>query len=334
MSKDGAVRWGAAADTIVDQCEALDIKVRITGADRSAIDLAGPVDEPIRVWLDGRATMIEQVLQQLRFDFKSLPALTTGESKEIRLLTQRVALAKLLPTVYSFTHRRYGVAPGTDEVRARFSADLFRLMQRNPGNRHLATAFLGLVESPEGPLLAEHVVEPGNIEVRVKRYHIGSPTHRYRFIEDYPTAGGGLPLQKWQRFDRPLVCFDWRHPLEDEKGTALADEPLPDDYATLWLDDLPAAKRLARETFEWIEELFASKGLRLIDICFFVDRVGHVIFGEISPDCMRVRSAASDQAEALDKDEWRSGGEASSVLERYTRLHSIVFGELNDQLAA
>ena len=92
------------------------------------------------------------------------------------------------------------------------------------------------------------------------------------------------------------------------KARALADEPLPDDYASIWLDDVPGAKRLARETFEWIEELFFSKSLRLIDICFFLDRTGQVIFGEISPDCMRVRSNASDEGEALDKDEWRSGG--------------------------
>lgn len=257
MSKDGTARWGAAADTVVDQCDALDIKARVTGADRSAIGLTGPADEP-RV--AGRSRDHDRAgapAAPLRLQVAARA--TTGESKEIRLLTQRVALAKLLPTVYSFMHRRYGVAPGTDEVRARFSADLFRLMQRNPGYRHLATAFLGFVEAPEGPLLAEHVVEPGNIEVRVKRYHIGSPTHRYRFIEDYPTAGGGSLLQKWQRFDRPLVCFDGRHPLKDEKGTALADELLPGDYATLWLYDLPTATRLAGETFEWIEELFASK---------------------------------------------------------------------------
>ncbi|MBD8546791.1 phosphoribosylaminoimidazolesuccinocarboxamide synthase [Sphingomonas sp. CFBP 8760] len=271
--------------------------------------------------------MIEQLLQQLRFDFKALPLLTKGESKEIRLLTPRIALARLLPTVYSFTHRRYGIAPGTDAVRARFSADLFRAMASAPGDRHIAHAFLGLVETEDGPLLAEHVVEPGNIEVRVKRYHIGSPVHRYRFVEDHPTAGGGAPLEKWQRFDQPLVCFDWRHPLTDAGGTALADEPLPDDYAAIWLDDLPRAKRLARDTFLWIEQLFASRGLRLIDICFFIDRTGRVIFGEISPDCMRVRSAASDQAEALDKDEWRSGGEAADVLERYQRLQAIIFGE-------
>lgn len=331
---EGAQRGGPAATAVLDQCSALDLNVRFAGMSRTTMDLMGPANEPIRIALDGRISMVEQVLQQLSFDFRSLPLLTQGESKEIRLLTPRIALARLLPTVYSFTHRRYGTAPGTDEVRTRFSADLFRLMSRSPGVRPLANAFLGLVETSSGPLLAEHVVEPGNVEVRVKRYHIGSPIHRYRFTEDHPTVGGLPPLQKWHRFERPLVCFDWRHPQEDEKGEALADEPLPDDYAGIWIADVPGAKRLARESFEWIEQLFAAKGLRLIDICFFVDQPGEVIFGEISPDCMRVRSSASDQAEALDKDEWRSGGGAADVLERYKRLHSIVFENAAHQLAA
>jgi phosphoribosylaminoimidazole-succinocarboxamide synthase len=134
-------------------------------------------------------------------------------------------------------------------------------------------------------------------------------------------------LQRWQRFNRPIVCFDWRHPLHDTDGKALADEPLPDDYAALWVDDLQSAKQLAREAFEWIEELFAGKGLRLIDICFFIDATGTILFGEISPDCMRVRDMASDEGEALDKDQWRSGGDEAEVLLRYQRLGSIVFGD-------
>jgi phosphoribosylaminoimidazole-succinocarboxamide synthase len=109
---------------------------------------------------------------------------------------------------------------------------------------------------------------------------------------------------------------------------------LPDDYASIWLDNVPAAKKLAREAFEWIEELFASKGLRLIDICFFIDSSGRVLFGEISPDCMRVRDMASDEGEALDKDEWRSGGDPKAVLWRYGRLYSIVFGDAADRIAA
>ena len=216
---------------------------------------------------------------------------------------------------------------GTEEVRARFSAKVFRRMAAYPGATHLATAFLGLVESPLGPLLAEEVVESCNIEVRVKRFHIGSPLHRYRYCERHFTAHGGKPLQRWSRFEDPVVCFDWRHPLRDDDGNRLADEPLPDDYAAIWIDDIVRAKQVARRAFIWIEQLFAQVNLQLIDICFFIDRTGNVIYGEISPDCMRVRSSASTEAEALDKDVWRSGGKPEEVLDRYRRLLFSVFGE-------
>jgi phosphoribosylaminoimidazole-succinocarboxamide synthase len=270
--------------------------------------------------------MIEQVLRGLQFNFDELPLLVKGDSKEIRLLTPRIALARLLPTVYSFTFNRYGFAPGTDEVRARFSAEIFRSMSREPAALHLSSAFLGLVESPVGPLLAEEVVDACNLEIRVKRFHIGSPVHRYRYFDQHGTSFGGPPLTRWGRFDEPIVCFDWRHPLHDEHGQRLADEPLPDDYAGVWIDSVPKAKTLARRAFEWIERRFSRAGLQLIDACFFIDRTASVLYGEISPDCMRVRSRGSADSDALDKDHWRSGGNPDEVLARYRRLHELVFG--------
>lgn len=315
-----------AIELLSDQCADLELEVRLTGARDGTLHLAGPAGEALQVRLHGSPySMMEQLLRGLRFDFDTLPLLTRGESKEIRLLTPRIALARLLPSVYSFTHNRYGTVPGTELVRAHFSAEVFRAMARLPGPRHLSTAFIGLLETPVGPLLAEHVVRPGNIEVRVKRYHIGSPLHRYRYTERHASARGGAPIARWSRFEQPVVCFDWRHPMQDEHGQRLADEPLSDDYAGVWLDHPLRAKQLARDTFEWMEQAFAAAGLKLIDICYFIDQSGTVIFGEISPDCMRVRSRAADESDALDKDEWRSGGEAPAVLERYQRLYAAVF---------
>jgi len=43
---------------------------------------------------------------------------------------------------------------------------------------------------------------------------------------------------------------------------------------------------------------------------------------------MRVRANASLEAESLDKDSWRSGGSPEVVLERYKRLHHVVFDEI------
>jgi len=311
---------------LLDECADLEIDLRVEQASSRQLEVTGPSGERFTVDLaPGHAAMLEQVLRGLRFDFEALPSLVLGDSKDIRLLTPKVTVARLLPTVYSFTNNRYGTVPGTDEVRARFSADVFRAMAESPGNRHLASAFLGLVETPAGPLLAERRVNPCNLEVRVKRFHIGSPLHRYRYTENHPTVVGP-PLSRWTRFPYPVVCFDWRNPLRDDAGERLADEPISDDYAGIWMVDPQNAKRLARECFEWLEERFRLAGLQLIDICFFIDREGRVIYGEISPDCMRVRSGASDDAEALDKDQWRSGAPASELLPRYRQLHEMVFG--------
>lgn len=316
-----------SVELLIDQCAELQLDISVSQATEKTIFLEGPSGESIEVRLtDNSLSMVEQVIQGIRFEFCSLPKVARGESKEIRLLTPKITLAKLLPSVYSFTNNRYGVAPGTELVRARFSAEIFRYMARQPGPHHMANAFLGLVESSEGPLLAEHLVVPSNIEIRVKRYHIGSPLHRYLYTERHSTAHGGRPLERWSRFEQPVICFDWRHPLRDDQGRRLADEPLPDDYAALWLDDAQHAKKLARDCFEWMEVLFNAKGLKLIDICYFIDSSGTVLFGEISPDCMRVRSRAADDSDALDKDEWRSGGEPDAVLRRYQLLFDTVFG--------
>jgi phosphoribosylaminoimidazole-succinocarboxamide synthase len=123
-----------------------------------------------------------------------------------------------------------------------------------------------------------------------------------------------------------VVCFDWRHPLVDEDGDRLADEPLSDDYATVWMDDVPFAKEMAREVFCWLEHIFASAGLLLVDMCLFVDRSGHVIYGEISPDCMRIRIGlgAPESAQPLDKDVWRAGAGAEQVQERYQRVYELL----------
>lgn len=311
---------------LLDECADLGLRLQLEKARGPRALLRGPADEAIQVELHPtrQPRAIEQVLAQLVIDFETLPLLVKGDSKEIRLLTPRIVVAKLLPTVYSFTHNRYGVVPGTEHVRARFTSAIFGKMLDSPENWAPSTAFLGAVPNPSGLLLAERRVDVCNLEVRVKRFHIGSPLHRYRYTEQHPTAAG-KPLTRWTRFPEPLVCFDWRHPITDENGHRLADEPLSDDYAGVWMRDITGAKALARRTFLWLERLFSHAGLTLVDICFFIDRTGRVIYGEISPDCMRVRSAASDNARALDKDHWRSGGDPSEVLARYEELEARLF---------
>lgn len=300
-----------------------DVRVRLTPDGRSSGDDLDSVS------IDGPETLLERTLRALPLDFDSMPLVVEGESKIIRRWTEKVVAIRFKPTVYSFTANRYGVVPGSDRTRLKFTAALFRLMaSRNfAGGPIPPSAFLAERASDDTPLLIERNVETCNLEIRVKRYHIGSPLHRYRYTEKHPTRQGRAPLVRWSRLDPPVVCFDWRHPLVDDEQKRLADEPLPDDYAALWIDNLPLAKKTALQVFLWMESVFEAVGLRLVDVCLFIDRRGQTIYGEISPDCMRIRLGLGDpsQSEAADKDLWRGGRSPDAVLSRYEELYHRVF---------
>jgi phosphoribosylaminoimidazole-succinocarboxamide synthase len=277
--------------------------------------------------------IVETVITSIPFEFDSLQLLTEGESKIIRLLNEKIVVEKFKPTIYSFTHNRYGMVEGTDDLRIQFTSEIFRMMNRYSAENdtQLKNAFLGIAEQDGQKFILQKRVADCNLEVRVKRFHIGSPIHRYKYTEKYNTVqGDGSPLRKWSRFDKPVVCFDWRLPLHDEFGTRLADEPISDDYAAVWMNDVSNAKKLACDTFLWLENIFYKRGLLLVDICFFIDKTGQSIFGEISPDCMRVRESLENpgSVKSLDKDIWRQGGKASVLLERYKELYESILNNL------
>jgi phosphoribosylaminoimidazole-succinocarboxamide synthase len=273
---------------------------------------------------------IEQVVSTLPIDFDALPLVTEGESKILRRLTEKLLVERFKPTVYSFTHNRYGNVEGTDAIRARFSAEIFRRMSHLPPESDPPrNAFVALLETPLGPLTVQRQVETSNLEVRVKRFHIGSPLHRYRYTERFDSTQTCGAVKRWSRFDQPVVCFDWRNPLTDDQGCRLSDEPLSDDYAAVWMENVTSAKQVARKTFEWMEQLFADAGLLLVDICFFIDRSGKIIFGEISPDCMRVKELVTDMnnASAFDKDIWRHGFSPDVLKEQYEKILDRLFSQ-------
>ena len=287
------------------------------------------IDLPSRFRPSGGALEILRTPATLAFD--DLPLITEGESKIVRRHSPGVVAIRLKPTVYSFTHNRYGEVPGTERIRTFFAAEVFARMESaaRAGRLDVQTAFLGLERTPQGPLLLQTAVEPCNLEVRVKRYHVGSPLHRYRFTERHASTLVSGPIVPWTRYPDPIVCFDWRHPLTDDAGERLTDEPISDDYAGLWMVDPGRAKVVAREAFLWLEAMFALRDLTLVDICFFIDRSGRVLYGEISPDCMRVRYGLDDpeHAQPGDKDAWRRGDGPETVYARYRGLYERVFSE-------
>jgi phosphoribosylaminoimidazole-succinocarboxamide synthase len=274
--------------------------------------------------------LVEHVIQQLPFQLDQLPLLIEGESKVIKLLNSKMVVEQFKPTVYSVTQNRYGEVEGTAELRVLFSSEVFKSMNRynQEQGKHLNNAFLAVVYTADGPLMVQEKVETCNLQVRVKRYHIGSPVYRYRYTEKYATVQlNETPLKKWTRFDVPIVCFDWRLPLTDEIGNRLTDEPISDDYAGIWMNDVVEAKNLARETFSWMERVFRDSGLLLVDICFFIDKTGRTLYGEISPDCMRVRHGLEepDTSDGFDKDQRKQTEKGQLLMKRYHHLFHILF---------
>ena len=275
--------------------------------------------------------LLEKIIEKIPINFENLPLLVEGESKIIKSLNDKIVVELFKPTVYSYTKNRYGTVAGTEELRAKFTAEVFRQMnieKNKPNGRHLNNAFLASIQTKEGTLNIQRKVVSSNLEVRVKRFHIGSPVHRYKYTDDHPTiAPKFTPLKKWDRFDNPLICFDWRNPLTDDDGNRLADEPISDDYAAIWMHNVPQAKKLALDTFLWLEQLFYDAHLTLIDICFFIDQSGKYVFGEISPDCMRVREGRGHpkDAKSLDKDLWRNGEKEDFLAKRYDHLYNVIF---------
>ena len=309
----------------------LDIHTTITNTniktdDTIIVDLNYFTGKPLPLLFE----LVEYVIQQIPFQFNSLPFLLEGESKILRLLNSKIVVEQFKPTVYSYTHNRYGEVKGTEELRVLFTTEVFRNLNRYSiaHGKSLKNAFLAIVFSSEGVLLVQEKIEACNLEIRVKRYHIGSPVHRYKYTEEYNTVQTDeAPLNKWSRFIEPIVCFDWRHPLFDENGNRLSDEPISDDYASIWMHDVAEGKRLARETFIFLEKLFRDSGFLLVDICFFIDQSGHILYGEISQDCMRVKNSLRDPSlsESMDKDLWRQGEKEELLAERYHNLYQSIF---------
>lgn len=274
--------------------------------------------------------------------FYELPLVAEGNSKEVRYMGNGMVAIKLKPTVYSYTHNRAGEIAGTDDLRLRASKALLEVVAKS-GVTHTYRGFNdGLILSelvmPEstGEQYSDFIptdltleqrgrlAKAAPIEVIVKRFHSGTPKHRY-FGMNGTTARQGIGIGSGQhikddaRYPQIVTRFDWRNPMTSPSGERLADEVLPEVMAN-WYIDVERASQTARAAFGGIERALGKVGLELWDMCFFITEDGQKIFSEISPDCMRVRS----QDESLDKDVWRSGGSSELVTAKWTKFVEIV----------
>ncbi len=276
-------------------------------------------------------------------EFVRLPLVIEGESKEVRYAGGGRVAIRFKPTIYSFTSNRCGVVPGSEVLRLRASR-IFVDVLREAGIPHAYHAvndrwvLADLVLQPAtitqptpfrpGDLapeaLARLAVAPP-IEVVVKRMHSGTSKHRYVGMAGHPVRAShplyaGMSFGPDGAYPQPIVRFDWRNPLRDATGKAVADEVLPDSIAD-WFIDVARARETALRTFDALTDFLAAKDVVAYDLCLFVTADGRTVFGEISQDCGRYRHF---DLGSLDKDVWRAGGSSEMVLEKWKTLLDVI----------
>jgi phosphoribosylaminoimidazole-succinocarboxamide synthase len=244
-----------------------------------------------------------RILDTADAQFEQLPLLAEGESKIIREASPGLAIVRLKPTLYSITFNRTGVVEGTDILRLRSSEILWDVLTRGG----IQTTILAVGERS---YLTEYIDTPP-IEVIVKACQVGTPKHIYHKIserksrfDDYLVAG--MPHDAYVR-------FDWRNPL-----------PMRDECMPLWLAnrfiDVKRAEETALKSFRLLTEFLRRREIEILDICLMIDESGDAIYGEVSSDCMRVKSLGQD----LDKDLWRKGKDAETILKQWTHFLDLI----------
>lgn len=244
----------------------------------------------------------------IRSDYSSeyidrLEIIHEGNSKIVRKLSDNLVLITLKPTIYSYTYNRSGVVPGTEIERLKASKKLWDVLT----NSGISTTIKIVSER----YFISDFVKNVPIEVIVKLAHVGTPKHIYKGMETKLSRFGTYitPNHKHE----PYVRFDWRNDL-----------PHKDECLPLWLADqfidTKKATNTALASVSALTDFFRIKQLELLDICFFITEDGEKIYGEVSPDCMRVKFEDKD----FDKDLWRKGAKESIVLNQWRQFNEII----------
>lgn len=284
--------------------------------------------------------------------FKALPLVIRGESKEVRYAGNGLVVIKYLPTVYSFTHNRCDVVEGSDVVRLKAMRTFLALLQeRGVPHAYLAVNdrwVLSRFVVPHEVEYAKYGCEPFTpsdldaeafkalprappIEVIVKSFHMGTSKHRYhgmsgtRVRASHPQFAN-FTIKADGAYPTPIVRFDWRNPLHVGERR-VADEILPPDIADFYID-IASAERTARQAFATLQDFLAPRDIIVCDLCLFVDEAGTMLYGEITPDCGRFRHF---ELGSLDKDVWRAGGSSAQVIEKWLTLAEMIARQVPDQ---
>lgn len=293
--------------------------------------------------------MIDKLTQE---DFKKLPLVIEGESKEVRYAGSGLVVISFKPTIYSFTANRCGIVEGSNNLRLRASK-VFLNVLREGGVKHAYQAVnerwvLADLVMPHSVEFAKYniphfvpsdlsVQECKNlpiappIEVIVKTMHGGTSKHRYQgmdgaLVRESHFLFGKMPIYAEGAYPAPIVRFDWRNPLRNTKtGDRIPDEILPEQMAN-WFIDVRKAEKTARKVYDILEQFLGDRDIVLNDLCLFIAEDGETVYGEVSQDCGRFRHF---DLGSLDKDVWRTGGSSEQVLAKWQKLLDIIEGKEN-----
>jgi phosphoribosylaminoimidazole-succinocarboxamide synthase len=230
-----------------------------------------------------------------------------------------VYIVRLKPTVHSHTHKREGVIPGTEKLRLRATAVMWEWLRE-------AGIDVPVHHVGEDFYVIDKVDHP-NLEFIGKAAHVGTPKHKLVGIEDIATRDGArlTPDQSHPEYTR----IDYRNQEHDPAtGRPLPDECIPEDLADRFVD-ARVAKRTTWNAFRVLRDRLGKLGIDLQDICFFISRDGLSIFSEVSPDGMRAKWNGHDG----DKDAFRKGESADSVVDAYALLLGLLEGESRPESA-
>jgi len=287
------------------------------------------------------SSIVEDYVKEKKIEILSNKPLIEGESKKIYRL-KNLALIELKPTMYSFTYNRYGIVNGTDNLRL----DFWRLF----ASRLNTTVSDYFVNREEGEfstiiedLLSEGIIEEdypfisnylGEILIENKRYAItrfaenipplevvwknylvGTMKHSLKEVDKQRTRQGKV-LNYEGMLPNDIIRFDWRNPLPDK------DECIPDEFADIYMNTR-SARKVARLASRMLNSTLQEKGYELIDLCYFMNYEGSMIYSEITPDGMRIRK----KGRSFDKDLWRAGKDEELINKVWKELYLDLKGD-------
>jgi len=186
-------------------------------------------------------------------EFKKLPLVIEGESKEVRYAGQGLVVIRFKPTVYSFTENRCAEVPGSHIPRLRVSKIFAELLKKNGiahAYREVTDEFvLADLVMPHEVEFKKYGIKPfvppdlspaeikklpiaPPIEVVIKRYLTGTTKHSClgmpdSFVRKSHKFYSGMKLEADGALPEMVIRFDWRNPLiQKEKGEKIADQIL------------------------------------------------------------------------------------------------------------